>query len=388
MLKGQNITKKYSNRIILDNISIQIEPGKITSIIGPSGAGKTSLLKALSLLDLPDSGSITIDDKIYNFPEDKDRITPPWPKISVVFQQLFIWPHLTMRKNIELPLEIKGLLKENKSYLEELYEMFDMKGFIDRYPNEVSLGQKQRGALVRALALKPQYLLLDEITSSLDVEQSEIILSHLTKIKNKGVGIIMVAHDLNFALANADSVCFIESGKIIKQGKPYEFLLETGNKRIKNFIENASLGADNVKVYSGQEEFQAYHLALLNRLPINSSITIIGGLGTTWYSPMGDKYKEYDAIRHKKNITWDMLMYEYGEEDRRLAKENIAINNFHVLPTSIKNLADININSDGTVVLQTFDPVPAVIEIKNKALADSYMYYYHDLLKQSKKFFG
>jgi L-cystine transport system ATP-binding protein len=385
MLSGKNIIKKYGERTILKDISIEIEPGKITSIIGPSGSGKTTLLKALSLLDLPESGSVTIDNNTYNFPDDVGKIVAPWPRVSVVFQQLFIWPHLTMRGNIELPLEVRGLLKENKAYLEELYEMFDMKGFIDRFPNEVSLGQRQRGALVRALALKPEYLLLDEITSSLDVEQSEIILSHLTKIKNKGVGIIMVAHDIDFALSSADSVCFLEDGKIIKQGKPYEFLLETKNLRIKNFISSSSLGADNIKVYSGKEEFQAYHIALLNRLPENSSVTIIGGVGTTWYNPMRESYEEYCSLRIKKSITWNMLMYEYGEDDKKVARQYAEISNLYILPTSIKNSADININSDGTVLLQVFDPVPTVIEIKNQALADSYMHYYHDLLKFCKK---
>ncbi len=385
MLSGKNNIKKYGERTILKDISIEIEPGKITSIIGPSGSGKTTLLKALSLLDLPESGSVTIDNNTYNFPDDVGKIVAPWPRVSVVFQQLFIWPHLTMRGNIELPLEVRGLLKENKAYLEELYEMFDMKGFIDRFPNEVSLGQRQRGALVRALALKPEYLLLDEITSSLDVEQSEIILSHLTKIKNKGVGIIMVAHDIDFALSSADSVCFLEDGKIIKQGKPYEFLLETKNLRIKNFISSSSLGADNIKVYSGKEEFQAYHIALLNRLPENSSVTIIGGVGTTWYNPMRESYEEYCSLRIKKSITWNMLMYEYGEDDKKVARQYAEISNLYILPTSIKNSADININSDGTVLLQVFDPVPTVIEIKNQALADSYMHYYHDLLKFCKK---
>jgi len=389
MLKGENITKKYGGRTILDDVSIEIEHGKITSIIGPSGAGKTTLLKALSLLDLPDTGKVTIDDKTYNFPQDANNVIAPWPKISVVFQQLFIWPHLTLRRNIELPLEVRGLLAQNKTYLEELYEMFDMKGFIDRFPNEVSLGQRQRGALVRALALKPEYLLLDEITSSLDVEQSEIILSHLTRIKNKGVGIIMVAHDIDFALSNADSVCFIEEGKIIKQGKPYEFLLETNNLRIKSFIDSASLGALKVKIYSGYEEFQAYHLALVKRLPEKSIITVIGGLGKTWYDPMGDKLKEYDDIRNEKNIAYEMLMYEYGEQDAILAREHPEVNKFYILPTSVKNSANINIHeSAGTVLLQIFDPEPTIIEINNRALADSYMHYYNDLLKQSKKFLG
>jgi len=388
MLKASAITKKFGDTIALDTIDFEINPGTITSIIGPSGSGKTTLLKALSLLDLPESGSITLDDTNYTFPLASRGIIQPWPTISVVFQQLFIWPHMPLRKNIELPLKINGTLKNSQEYLDELYTIFDMRGFLDRFPNEASIGQRQRVALVRALALKPSYLLLDEITSSLDVEQSEIILSHLGFIKEKGVGIVMVAHDINFAISNADTVCFLENGKIIKKGKPYEFLLESKNKRISNFIDNASLGVSNVKIYSGKEEFQAYHIALLNRLPKNSTITIIGGLGNTWYVPMGNKYKEYDALRIKKNITWNMLMYEYGEEDKRLVKENPEINNFSILSASMQNMADININSDGTVLLQIFDPIPTVIEIKNQALADSYMRYYKDLIKYSKKFLG
>ncbi len=388
MLRVTNITKKFGDHVVLRNVSLEVKPGTITSIIGPSGSGKTTLLKAISLLDLPETGTMTIDSTGYSFPLAPQDIVPPWPRVSVVFQQLFIWPHLTLRKNIELPLEVRGALKDNTEYLEELYEMFEMKGFLDRFPNEASVGQRQRVALVRALALKPQYLLLDEITSSLDVEQSEIILSHLVAIKKRGVGILMVAHDINFAISNADTVCFMENGEIIKKGKSYEFLLESKNKRISNFIANASLGASNVKIYSGKEEFQAYHLALLNRLPENSRITIIGGLGNTWYGPMGNAYKEYDALRVKKNIAWDMLMYEYGEEDRRLAKECPHLNNLSILSRSMQNMADININSDGTVLLQIFDPIPTVIEIKDQALADSYMNYYTDLVKHSEKFLG
>lgn len=388
MLSGTKLTKIYDGRKILKEVNIKIEAGKITSLIGPSGSGKTTLLRALSMIDLPDSGSISFDNIKYEFPVQENNVTPPWPKISVVFQQLFIWPHLTLRKNIELPLKIKGILNDNKKYLDQLYAMFNMKEFVDRFPNEVSIGQRQRAALVRSLALKPEYLLLDEITSSLDVEQSEIILSHLTTIKKQGVGILMVAHDIDFALSSADMVCFMENGKIVKQGKPYELLLESKNERISKFIDSASLGSANVRMYFGQEEFQAYHLALLERLPENSTITIIGGLGTTWYDPMGDKYEEYNNLRLKKNIKWDMLMYEYGEEDKRLINEHPELNDFYVLSQSTKTMADININSDGTVILQIFNPIPTVIEIKNQALADSYIRYYHDLIKHSKKWLG
>ena len=382
MLVAKNIIKKYAGREVLKGVDIVIEPGKITSLIGPSGAGKTTLLRVLSMLDQPDSGSIILDNQNYNFPNNKE--IKVWPKISVVFQQLFLWPHLTLRQNILLPLKNKV----NKEHIDELIDVLQMKDFIDRYPNQASIGQRQRAALARALALDPEYLLLDEITSALDVEQSRIILSDLVKLKKKGVGIFMVAHDIDFAISNADTVCFLEEGKIAKQGKPYEFLLETKDKRISNFIDSASLGSSQIRIYSGKEEFQAYHLSLLNRLPNNSAITIIGGLGASWYGPMGDKYREYDEIRIKKNIRWDMLMYEYGKEDKRLVKEHPEINEFYILSSSMKNMADININSDGTVILQIIEPVPTVIEIKNQVLADSYMYYYHDLVKHSKRFLG
>lgn len=386
MLVGKKIKMKYDNMVVLNGINIEVKPGTITSLIGPSGSGKTTLLKVLSLLEQPQSGSLTFDDKEYVFPVDRRNVVPPWPEISVVFQQLFIWPHLSLRKNIELPLKMSGTLKQSVKYLNKLYKMFGMNEFLDRFPNEASIGQRQRTALVRALALKPKYLLLDEITSSLDVEQSRIILSHLAEVKKIGVGILMVTHDINFAISDADNVCFIDGGKIIKQGKPYEFLLETKHKQISSFINSAFLGSNQLRVYSGKEEFQAYHLALLERLPKNSVITIIGGLGKTWYGPMGDKYKDYDKLRVKKNITWDMLMYEYGAEDRRLVQEHPTINNFYVLSKSFKNLSDININSDGTIILQIFDPVPTVIEIKNQVLADSYMRYYKDFVKHGKKF--
>lgn len=388
MLKATNLNTTYDNREVLKNVEITIEPGKITSLIGPSGAGKTTLLRVLSMLEKPKSGNISLDNKKVEFPIQKNDQTSPWPEVSVVFQQLFIWPHLTLRKNIELPLEIRGTLDESKQHLDQLYRTFDMEEYLDRFPNEVSLGQRQRVALVRALALKPKYLLLDEITSSLDVEQSEIILSHLAEIKKQGVGILMVAHDIDFALSNADTVCFMENGKIVKKGKPYEFLLESKDKRISSFIDSASLGSANVRMYFGKEEFQAYHLALLERLQPNSTITIIGGLGKTWYEPMGDKYAQYDALRVKKNITWNMLMYEYGDEDRRLAKENPELNNLFTLSENMKNMADINVNSDGTVILQIFDPIPTVIEINNQALADSYLNYYNDLIKYSERFLG
>jgi ABC-type polar amino acid transport system ATPase subunit len=232
MLIAKNITKKFKNKVVLDGISLEIKPGTITSIIGPSGAGKTTLLRTLAMLELADSGEMLIDDKKYSFPI-KALDTNPWPNITIVFQSLFIWPHLTLRENILLPLG-KNISDSNKKHLKELIDLFSMGEFIDRYPNEVSLGQRQRTAIVRALILNPKYLLLDEITSSLDVEQIGIILSHLDTIKKQGVGIVIVTHLINFAKTVSDQVVFLENGKIIISGDK-TILDNSANERLQQF---------------------------------------------------------------------------------------------------------------------------------------------------------
>ncbi len=233
MLITKNITKKFKDRVVFDGVSLEIKPGTITSIIGPSGAGKTTLLRTLAMLELADKGEISIDDKKYSFPI-KALDTSPWPNITIVFQSLFIWPHLTLRENILLSLG-KNVSDSNTKHLKELIDLFSMGEFIDRYPNEVSLGQRQRTAIVRALILNPKYLLLDEITSSLDVEQIGIILLHLDTIKKQGVGVVIVTHLLNFAKNASDQIVFLDQGTILEKGGK-EILENPIHPRFKKFL--------------------------------------------------------------------------------------------------------------------------------------------------------
>lgn len=234
MLTAKNITKKYQGQEILKGVDITIEPGKITSLIGPSGAGKTTLLRALSLLETPDFGEIIVDDIKHTFPlKNNEAITPIWPKVSIVFQQLFLWPHLTIRENILLPLKVKNINRDAE--LNKFIELFGMADFIDNYPNQTSIGQRQRAAIVRAIMLHPTYLLLDEITSSLDVEQVNIILSHLNVIRDAGVGIFIVTHLINFAEQVSDKVIFMDAGQILEEGS-VDILKNPTHPRVKKFL--------------------------------------------------------------------------------------------------------------------------------------------------------
>ena len=236
MLLAQNVNKKFNGIEVLHSVDVEVEPKKITVLIGPNGSGKSTLLRALSLLDPPSEGIIEIDKIRYSFPAEKrdQRAIFIWPKVTMVFQQLFLWPHLTLKENITLPAR-KGKVDNFDTKLHELIDAFNMAHFIDRYPNETSLGQRQRAALARAIILNPSYLLLDEITSALDVEQTTSVLSYLQGLKENGMGILLVTHLMGFARRAADKIVFLDKGKVLETSGP-ELIDFPTQERVRKFL--------------------------------------------------------------------------------------------------------------------------------------------------------
>jgi len=195
-----------------------VNPGEISVLVGPSGCGKSTLIRSLALLDLPDEGKIEVDNISYNFPFPPDKeFIKPWPKITVVFQQLFLWPHLTVRGNITLALKT-AMSNGIENRYEEYITRFGLNDLSNRYPNQLSIGQRQRVAIVRALVLKPKYLLLDEITSALDVQHINRLMEDMKEIRNEGTGILLVTHLIGMAKQIGQQVYFMDQGRIIEQG--------------------------------------------------------------------------------------------------------------------------------------------------------------------------
>jgi ABC-type polar amino acid transport system ATPase subunit len=244
MLKASGIRKTYPGTPeILQGVDLTLEPGKITCLIGPSGSGKTTLLKCLAMIDLATAGTIELDSELYTFPlprGQKEVLPTPWPALTVVFQSLFLWPHLTLRENILLPARLVNPVAEQD--IEGLIRVFEMEAFIDRFPNEASGGQKQRVALARALILNPKYILLDEITSALDIEQTARILTKLSHLKERGIGTLLITHHLGFARRAADQVVFMDQGKVIEAG-PSSLLDNPGSARLREFLSVVELAA-------------------------------------------------------------------------------------------------------------------------------------------------
>lgn len=209
MLEAKNIEKSFGSLKVLTDLSLTIAQGSITILAGPSGSGKSTLIRCLSLLDYPCKGKIILDGFEYSFPKKKQiQEASIYPKISCVFQQLYLWPHLTNRKNILLPL-INTTYDTNE--LNRYIDLFGMKEFIDKYPNESSLGQKQRVSLVRSLILKPEYLLLDEVTSALDSDNTKAVLSELSSLSS---GILLISHDHRILSSECYTPVFLENGEI------------------------------------------------------------------------------------------------------------------------------------------------------------------------------
>ena len=234
MLQGKNIYKEINGTTILKDINIKVEPSKITCLIGPSGSGKSTALSCLSLLTNPTKGIVSVDGQEFNFENLKNGYKNfPYPKVTVVFQGLFLFPHLTNETNILLPLK-----EQNKTApdFDTLIDKLNIREVLKKFPNECSGGEKQRVALARQILLEPKYLLLDEVTSALDLETVNTVANILTELKNKGTGILLVTHMINLAKTISDDFYFLDKGVMIEEGN-IEQLKKPQTERLNKFLQ-------------------------------------------------------------------------------------------------------------------------------------------------------
>ncbi|MEM0466029.1 MAG: amino acid ABC transporter ATP-binding protein [Candidatus Thermoplasmatota archaeon] len=235
MLEVKEIYKSYNGNAILRGISFTMERGQTTVIIGPSGTGKSTLLRCINQLSPPDKGEVWLEgEEITN---QKVHINKIRQKIGFVFQDFNLFNHLTALRNVSIGLEkVKGMRKEEarQRAADELRRV-GLEQQMDMYPAQLSGGQKQRVGIARALAMDPILILFDEPTSALDPELIGDVLDVMKSLAGK-VAMLVVTHEMGFARNVADEIIFMEEGVIVEQGPPSEMFLRPKHSRTKEFL--------------------------------------------------------------------------------------------------------------------------------------------------------
>jgi polar amino acid transport system ATP-binding protein len=233
----EGLQKSFDDLEVLKGIDLVVQTHEVICLIGASGSGKSTLLRCIDLLEPIDAGRILIDGMdITTRGTDQDAVRR---RIGIVFQSFNLFPHMTVLQNVALaPVKV---LKQSRDQAEErsreLLERFGLADKADEYPDRLSGGQQQRVAIVRALAMDPDVLLLDEITSALDPELVAEVLDVIRELAAQGMTMVIATHEMAFARDVANRVCFLDDGRILEEGPPDRIFSEPTNERTRRFLD-------------------------------------------------------------------------------------------------------------------------------------------------------
>ncbi len=246
MIKVRNIQKTFGSNTILRGIDLDIIKGQVIVILGPSGSGKTTFLRCLNALELPEQGTIEFENNPLNIdfakkPHKKD-ILALRRRSAMVFQQYNLFPHKTALQNVmEAPVQVQGIPKEQaQAAAQKLLEKVGLGDKADLYPHQLSGGQQQRVGIARALALQPELMLFDEPTSALDPELVQDVLQTMKELASEGWTMVVVTHEIKFALDVADVVVVMDGGVIVEQGFPDDLFANPQHERTRSFLSRIS----------------------------------------------------------------------------------------------------------------------------------------------------
>ncbi|MBX6321034.1 MAG: amino acid ABC transporter ATP-binding protein [Rhodospirillaceae bacterium] len=248
MIELIDIHKSFGPLHVLRGVSLSVAAGEVICIIGPSGSGKSTLLRCVNHLEVPDRGLIKVGGEVVYYdvvdgvrrPHPKRRIAEVRARLGMVFQSFNLFPHLTALQNIiEAPVHVRGMSRaEAEAKARALMRRVGLEDKADYYPEELSGGQQQRTAIARALAMDPAAMLFDEPTSALDPELVHEVLEVMRQLRDDGMTMIIVTHEMNFARQVADRVLFMDHGAIVEEDTPERLFGAPREPRTRAFLKS------------------------------------------------------------------------------------------------------------------------------------------------------
>jgi polar amino acid transport system ATP-binding protein len=254
LLRIEGLYKAYDQHLVLKNINLAVDEHEVVCLIGASGCGKSTLLRCINLLEEINAGAIYLGDELITREGiDADRVRQ---RIGLVFQSFNLFPHMSVLENIILaPTKALGMgRREATEAALALLARFGLEDKAREYPDRLSGGQQQRVAIIRALALNPRVLLLDEVTSALDPEMVGEVLNVIAELKGLGMTMILATHQMGFAYQIADRVAFLEAGAILEEGPARRMLGEPEHPRTRQFLQQVLAAAPIAATAAGPEE--------------------------------------------------------------------------------------------------------------------------------------
>jgi polar amino acid transport system ATP-binding protein len=232
----EGVTKRFDENTVLDEVDLTVAEHEVVCLIGASGSGKSTLLRCVNLLERVQAGTIVVDGQTIT--DGRVDVNALRRKIGIVFQAYNLFPHMTVLQNVTLaPRQIRKLSKKQAN--DRAYELLERIGLQDKanaYPDRLSGGQQQRVAIVRALAMDPTLMLLDEITSALDPQLVSEVLQLVRGLSEVGMTMIIATHEMSFAREVANKICFLDAGRILEEGPPEQIFGDPREPRTREFL--------------------------------------------------------------------------------------------------------------------------------------------------------
>jgi iron(III) transport system ATP-binding protein len=237
------LTRKYGSVLAVDDVSFRVNDGELLTLLGPSGCGKSTTLFSIAGLDRPDAGRIAVGDTVFYDSARGIHLPPEHRNCGLVFQSYALWPHMTVRANVQFPLKLRKLDgKKAREKADWALSLVEMQEYAERYPHELSGGQQQRVALARTLVYEPKVLLLDEPLSNLDAKLRLRARGWLRELQTRlKITTLYVTHDQEEALALSDRIAVMSAGKIVQLGTPREIYREPATPFIADFVGHSNI---------------------------------------------------------------------------------------------------------------------------------------------------